>query len=520
MTDPSFNLWQNPWITVEDDQGFLSDLSISQLLTDAGKYRGLFDPSPLVIVAIHRLLVAIVQDIFDPRSESDLQELWQKENFPRSKIEAFGEEFGHRFDLFSEEMPFMQSADIPLYPEKWGKGKSVGYLFHEQTAGTAVTHYNHTYDDEQHCCPICLAKGLLSIPPFATAGGAGIRPSINGVPPVYIIPGGETYFQSLVASLLTPPFKPGVRDKRDDRPWWRRDPLIGKKEEVLRVGYLHSLTFPARRVRLHPQQLSKPCTRCARQTAWSAREMTYEMGQSRPKDAAFWQDPFVAYRVREKDQPLPIRPVEGRALWREYAGLFLPHQKDEKFYRPLVIDQLEEIAEDLPFDESTPIPFQTIAFRTDMKMKFFEWQLNGFKVPTTLLSDIFAEEKISAGLEFAARVDRSLKFTFRQYFAGEGKSEHHAQLKRRLSRKYWQDLAPHFQQFVQDLAGTNNMEEPFHDWLDGVVRTAITTFNDTAEMVGNDAVKIRQRVNAISHNRSKIYKMRRDLFPRPEEVPF
>lgn len=199
----------------------------------------------------------------------------------------------------------------------------MGYLLPEQTAGTAVTHYNHTYDAEQILCAACCAKGLLTIPAFASSGGAGIKPSINGVPPIYIIPGGETYYRSLISSLVTPNFQPEIADRNNDTPWWRREPIVGKKAELLRVGYLHSLTFPARRVRLHPEPMNGPCSRCGDTAAWGAAEMVYEMGESRSSDA-FWRDPFAAYRLKEEKQPLPIRPVQGRAAWREFSGLFLP----------------------------------------------------------------------------------------------------------------------------------------------------------------------------------------------------
>ncbi len=324
---PRFNLWTEPWLTVETRMGELETVSIEQLLLRAAAYRTLFDPSPLVVVSIHRLLVAILQDIFQPEYEEDLLELWEIDTFPSDKIDQFGKKYVHRFDLFSEETPFLQSADIPLHPEKKGKGKAIGYLLQEQTAGTAVTHYNHTYDAQQHLCAACCAKGMLTIPAFASSGGAGIKPSINGVPPIYIIPGGETLYHSLIASLVTPSYQPEIADRKNDTPWWRHDSNVGKKEELLKVGYLHSLTFPARRVRLHPEKMMQPCSRCGEKTAWGASEMAFEMGESRPKESPFWQDPFAAYRKVKEKAPIPIRPIAGKAIWREFGGLFSPKTK-------------------------------------------------------------------------------------------------------------------------------------------------------------------------------------------------
>ena len=51
----------------------------------------------------------------------------------------------------------------------------------------------------------------------------------------------------------------------------------------------------------------------------------------------WWRDPFAAYRIPKKEDapPLPIRPVEGRALWREFRGLFLPHHANDKNLKAL-----------------------------------------------------------------------------------------------------------------------------------------------------------------------------------------
>ncbi|MCB0109796.1 MAG: type I-E CRISPR-associated protein Cse1/CasA, partial [Caldilineaceae bacterium] len=63
MTQPTFNLWTEPWITVETYDGGTVLTSIFDVLLNAHTYKDIYDPSPLVIVGIHRLLTAIVQDI-------------------------------------------------------------------------------------------------------------------------------------------------------------------------------------------------------------------------------------------------------------------------------------------------------------------------------------------------------------------------------------------------------------------------------------------------------------------------
>jgi len=492
LEHPSFNLWAEPWITVECPNGTRDTLNIPQTITHAHQIRALYDPSPLVTVALHRLLLAILQEVINPQGRTDFKRVWQTGQFTAEQLQPFAEKYTHRFDLFSADTPFLQSADLPLQPAKKSDGKPISYLMPEEPAGTGVTHYTHAYDDHQRLCSVCAAKGLLLIPPFASSGGAGIKPSINGVPPIYVIPGGETLFDSLAASLTIPNYQPPNFESDPanyDLPWWKHAPKISKKEEVQCVGYLQSLTFPARRTRLHPiPAMQQLCTRCGGVTQWHVATMIYEMGESRPKDAPFWRDPFAAYRQpkKETEAPLPIRPVEGRAMWREFAGVVLPNKKDEKglqAYRPAILDQLEEVREVLPYGDDAPIPLRLVGMRTDMKMKIFEWQESGFAVPPRLISDNESAKFIEDGLEFAKQCDGTIKSTFRQFFGGGGKTKRFESVTAQMSRRYWQELGLAFHTHIQQYTTAANGRELFEDWLTQVVNKAKEVFEEAVESV-------------------------------------
>lgn len=534
---PTFNLWAEPWITVERPDGTRDALNIPQTIIQAHQIRALYDPSPLVTVSIHRLLLAILQEVIAPKTPNDLKRVWQARQFTAEQLQPFAEKYAHRFDLFSLTVPFLQSADLPLQPQKKADSKPISYLIPEEPAGTGVTHYTHAYDNHQRLCSACAAKGLLMIPAFASSGGAGIKPSINGVPPIYVIPGGETLFESLTASLTMPQFQPKIKAK-DDVPWWKHDPVIAKKGELQHVGYLQSLTFPARRTRLHPVLAEQqPCTRCGQITPWHVATMIYEMGESRPKNAPWWRDPFAAYRPpkNEKDtkDPTPIRPVEGRALWREFNGFILPSHKD---YRPAILSQLEEVSEVLPYNKNTRIPLRLVGIRTDMKMKIFEWQESGFAVPPRLLTDMDSAEFIEKELEFAKQCDGTIKSTFRQYFGGGGKTKRFESVTTQMSRQYWQELGLAFHTHIQQYTAEADGQKLFEDWLNQVVNKAKEVFEKAVESVPvegylkkPDAVKdyrsikrsqlskLRLQQEAIDECHKWLYIARKKLLS-PEEV--
>ncbi len=314
---PTFNLWTDPWMSLERPDGGLERVSLEQALLGAHTFVAIYDASPLVVVGLHRLLVAILQSALDPRTPTALLDLVAGQRFPPESIADFGAQFAQRFDLFSEPLPFLQSADLPLLSANGEDLKSVSQLTLETSRTSALEHYRHGRAKDEVFCAPCAAAGLVTMPPFTSTGGRGMKPSINGVPPIYVIPGGTTLFQSLAASLLLPNKWPPAATPNSDAPWWTRDGLVGKDVPLREVGYVQSLTWPARRVRLRPELMGQPCTRCGQTTRWGVRDILYEMGELRPKGAAPWLDPFAAYTVQEKaEAPRPIRPRQGRVFHR------------------------------------------------------------------------------------------------------------------------------------------------------------------------------------------------------------
>ncbi len=493
--NPSFNLWTDPWITAERRDGSRTDLSLEQTLIQAPNLLALYDPNPLVVVGIHRLLTAIVQDIMAPQSTADLRMIWRVGGFPEAKIRAFGEQYAQRFDLFSEDAPFLQSADLPLFPEKRENKWEIAILFYELPTSTFVAHYQHGLSSDHIFCPTCAARGLLTLPAFASSGGAGIKPSINGVPPIYVLPGGNTLFERLWASLILPEYQPKAASTTVDAVWWRHDPVVEYKAIVHEVSYLHSLTFPARRVRLHPTPMTEPCTRCGAKSAWGVRTMIYQMGESRPDEAMPWLDPFAAYR-EHGEAPTPIRPQKGKALWREFAGLFLPMTKEEgqkeHTLPPNVLYQRGNVTQDIGPDYAL-FPVYCVGLRTDMKAKIFEWLEASFDVPAALLQDVNASDVVRTGIEFATDCARTIASAFHKSFSREG-SEQYTEFKNRMIDAYWAALADPFRGFINGVAIRDTRETARRAWLEVVVTIGNRVFKAASESVGSQADALRKRV--------------------------
>jgi CRISPR system Cascade subunit CasA len=216
------------------------------------------------------------------------------------------------------------------------------------------------------------------------------------------------------------------------------------------------------------------------------RQMVFEMGESRPKDAAFWFDPFAAYKI-DKEKPIPFRPVEGKAAWREFASLFLLTREDGNLRtrRPAVLEQIAalELASDQPI-----YPFRCIGMRTDMKAKVFEWMEAGFEVPPAMLRDDSAGLEVREATDYAAECARIIGRSFRQYFGGKSKkSERHKGLRVRMENGYWSALAEPFRLYILKAASLPGREEARIEWADTVHTQARTAFRTTVDSLGDEA---------------------------------
>ena len=536
MEPPAFNLWTEPWITLERPDGTLdTPRGLEYTLLHAREYRSLYEQSPLVVAGVHRLLVAILHYALKPNGKNyqdwnylDLQRLWAMPEFPAAEIRQFGEACAHRFDLFSTDAPFMQSSDIPALlqaPKKADRPKleTVAYLMPEIPTGSNVIHYRHGSESTDVFCPVCAAKGLVVMPAFTAQGGPGKAASINGAPPIYILPGGETLFHSLRASLITGPFQPGQTVEKD-HVWWTRTPTIvefGKGDRkkngklvqsglpVADIGFLHGLTFTPRRVWLKPEKLNLSCTRCGKTSAWGIRKIVYQAGESPShiNREEFWQDPFVSYYPTSKDSKVPskaIVPEKDMALWRNFVGLFLPLPDDEK-RRDWIAKILLHIAQER---SDVDYPFRCIGMVTKQAAAV-EWLDADLTVPLQLLFDTMRGQDVRSGFTFAEDVRNVLVSKFKRMLAASDKNKRYFTLRDQMLTDYWAALAhPFLSDFVPGMAKDEH-GGAYHRWIDIVVDEAKSAFRTFALLTGHDGNALENQARAISDCEIALFKKRK-----------
>src|SRR5205085_2128529 len=150
------------------------------------------------------------------------------------------------------------------------------------------THFEHAGEPRHAFCPACCARGLVALPCFAVAGGAGIKPGINGVPPMYLLPQGQSLFETLLLNYLIPTCRPEALQGPDPGPLWEGSGVVELRGEKATAGFVESLTWPPRRVRLYPGE-GGPCSRCGEPSPVLVRKMVFAQGRSRPRGAPLWR---------------------------------------------------------------------------------------------------------------------------------------------------------------------------------------------------------------------------------------
>ncbi len=107
-----YDLLHEQWIPCERPDGSRAVVGIEEALVEAHTFAALSDESPLVTATLHRLLLAILQRVFLPRTMEDWIALWKAPAFDAGKLRGYLRTWKDRFDLFHPDRPFLQVPNL------------------------------------------------------------------------------------------------------------------------------------------------------------------------------------------------------------------------------------------------------------------------------------------------------------------------------------------------------------------------------------------------------------------------
>ncbi|MEW1725055.1 type I-E CRISPR-associated protein Cse1/CasA [Streptomyces sp. NPDC093109] len=256
----SFDLTRRPWIPVLDEHGVQDELSLRDVFARAGTLRCLVGDLPTQEFALLRLLLAVAHDgLNGPRDTDHWARLWADEDC-FAPLDAYLDDYAHRFDLLHPREPFFQVAGLrtgrdevfslnrivadvpngdPFFSARMPAVDRLGFA----EAARWVVHA-HAYDTSGIKTGMhedARVKGGKVYPL-----GVGWAGSLGGV-----FAEGRTLRQTLLLNLAAADTD-GVRSSGGDLPAWRRDPCgPGETGRKRPTGVRDLYTWQSRRLRLH-----------------------------------------------------------------------------------------------------------------------------------------------------------------------------------------------------------------------------------------------------------------------------
>jgi len=494
MSTPSFNVIDEHWIHVVDDKGNRKELGLRDVLLQAHELREIRDPMPTVEFGLYRLLTALILDIheFDDADLDKLSNLLDTGRFSDDEVNSYLDRHRDRFDLFSDDYPFLQTLGMKDDPIG-----AMAALAHAIPSGSNQIHFHHRAEADFRVGPAAAARLLTTLAPFTTAGGRGYSPSINGTPPWYVLVCGDSLFQTLCFNTCVVPVLGTIRDTP---PAWRNDrpPTPGARRS--NTSLREAMTWRPRRLQLIAGEAGR-CSIDGTNCPVTISTLRFTAGDS--CDFTAWRDPSVPYMTVDKGV-YAIRPKEGKELWRETGPLaLLKDQGNDKvqFTRPNLIDQFHELRRSRAISKDTRLNLVAYGIRTD-QMKVFEWRRESLSVPFALVMDRSShqvcQDEIDKADEVSSKLRTAVKMTFPR--KGEGAKAPQETVAVCAQQWFWHSLQVAHTRFLDDLAVAEADVElragAIAEWRSEVKRHAWTSLSNAIDHLDTDNEALRRWAEA------------------------
>lgn len=405
-----FNLIEEKWIPCITPDGELAEYGIRDALLKAHVLREIHDDSPLITVAVHRLLLAILYRIHDgPQDLQAWRDLYTGGSFSAAGINRYLSQWSNRFDLFAENHPFFQMAELETKREV-----SVNRLATQCASGNNATLFDHCGDEEPvDWPPSQVARELVACQSFALGFGQSGNAKINGqnealpyfsdaiaLRGMSIWLQGITLFDTLMVNLAPmkdnslPPWELGDAHKHRDRG-------AGKiRKVVTSLGVVDRLTWQSRLVRLLPND-------------GTVSRMYFMQGRSADKSPG---DLMKAYRASKEEGVTAVPLSTSKAAWRDAHSILMIPAPTSNERRPEcfnTVARARSIGMVQP-EKQFVAHVVGLASAPGKAGKFELWRHDRMPVPAPLLGDAHLIERLGGLLQEAEQIAIELNYRTRR----------------------------------------------------------------------------------------------------------
>lgn len=500
-----YNLIDEPWIPVRYPDGSRGELGIRDTLLRAKEIAVIEDGSPLVVAALHRLLLAVLYRALEGPTDIDQAKALFKSGIPKDKVEAYLEKRKGRFWLFDETYPFYQ---VPGYMPKEKNGrkewKSWPVISAEHNASNAKVLFDHV--DVTDAGSVSLnqaARWLVACQAFALGGGNsdfGYTKSAPSATSVMVLPVGMDLQDTLLFAMV--PENQAVLAV--DRPVWEREPELiedlKKGPEQAPLGYADLYTWRSRSIRFHDDDKA------------FLSELVLASGIG-CKDVDSVVDPMVPFRINEKVGRLPVQFSE-RGLWRNFDSL-LP---DDSRLAPLVMENVAVLSRQ--DRQRIPKTVKVFGMSSD-KAKIEFWRMEEFSLPAALAGDRFIRNDVRRMLEKAEDSGKALRGACATYAAGVLSRGDREPAKKDVDNfvkqmncvsLYWSTLEKEFHDMLNGFGLGRDPDALIREWLIAVKNSLRDSWNQQQILASaGDAWEIRALVKAEARISRKLRELDKEI---------
>ncbi len=494
-----FNLIDEQWIPVRFLDGTRGELGIRDTLLRAKEIATIEDPSPLVVAALHRFLLAVLYRALEGPVDIEQAKALFTTGLPREKIVAYLQRWRERFWLFDSAYPFGQ---IPTFEPKHWRAWTV--LAAEHNADNAKVLFDHVEVGAPGSISAAAAsRWILATLTFSVSCGksefshTGTAPSATAA---MVLPIGRNLEDTLMFSLV-----PQNREvQKGDLPLWERAPetVESLKAGVGRApsGLADRYTWRSRSIRLEEAEDGR------------IRRLAFASGVANASDEQ--SDPMLGYRVDEKKGRLPLQFRE-RGLWRDFHSL-LP---DALHHAPAVVEHATTLMRSTS-RERYPRAVLVLGQAND-KAKIEYWRMERFNLPEALAGNRDVRSEIKELLTIAEEAQRALWMACRSFardLLGRGDREPAGrditafveQLP--VNGWYWSALESRFHEILGQYTLERDPDDIRHFWLSSVLATLRTAWDrHRASVATGDAWAIRAVAKAEVHVNRKVRELIREI---------